>query len=145
MTARPEEAKSAGVLLVDTSIWIEVFRARPRLQLEDVTDLDEVATCLPVVQEVLQGFRDEGSFRTARDSMLAFPVVESPLRQSVFEEAVGLYRSARRAGLTIRSGVDCLIAACAIRNQLTVLHHDRDFDLLERVSPLASRDPLSSR
>lgn len=132
------------MLLVDTSIWIEVFRTRPRLRLEDVTDLDEVATCLPVVQEVLQGFRDEGSFRTARDAMLAFPVVESPLRQSIFEEAVGLYRSARRAGLTIRSGVDCLIAACAIRNQLTVLHHDRDFDLLERVSPLASRDPLSS-
>jgi predicted nucleic acid-binding protein len=132
------------VLLVDTSIWIEVFRTRPRLRLEDVADLDDVATCLPVVQEVLQGFRDEGSFRTARDAMLAFPVVESPLRQSVFEEAVGLYRSARRAGLTIRSGVDCLIAACAIRNQLTVLHHDRDFDLLDRISPLASRDPLSS-
>jgi hypothetical protein len=133
------------VLLVDTSIWIEVFRTRPRLRLEDVADLDEVATCLPVVQEVLQGIRDEGSFRAAKDAMLAFPVVESPLRRSVFEEAVGLYRSARRAGLTIRSGVDCLIAACAIRNQLTVLHHDRDFDLLERVSPLASLDPISLR
>ena len=130
------------MLLVDTSIWIEVFRARPRLLLEDVTDLDEVATCLPVVQEVLQGFRDEGSFRTARDAMMALPVVESPLRRPVFEEAIGLYRSARRAGLTIRSGVDCLIAACAIRNGLTVLHHDRDFALLERVSPLTSRDPL---
>jgi predicted nucleic acid-binding protein len=127
------------VLLVDTSIWIEVFRTRPRLRLEDVTDLDEVATCLPVVQEVLQGFRDEGSFRTARDSMLAFPVVESPLRQSVFEEAVGLYRSARRAGLTIRSGVDCLIAACALRHGLEVLHHERDYDALARVSSLRSR------
>ena len=74
--------------------------------------------------------------------MLALPVVESPLQRSVFEEAVALYRSARRAGLTIRSGVDCLIAACAIRNGLTVLHHDRDFGLLERVSPLTSRDPL---
>lgn len=131
------------MLLVDTSIWIEIFRTRPRLRLEDVTDLDEVATCLPVVQEVLQGFRDEGAFRTAKEAMLALPVVESPLRRPVFEEAVGLYRSARRAGLTIRSGVDCLIAACAIRSGLTVLHHDRDFTLLERVSPLTSRDPLA--
>jgi hypothetical protein len=74
--------------------------------------------------------------------MLALPIVESPMRQSVFEDAVFLYRAARRAGLTIRSEVDCLIAVCAIRNQLMVLHHDRDFDLLERVSPLNSRDPL---
>jgi predicted nucleic acid-binding protein len=130
------------VLLVDTSIWIEVFRKPHRLRLEDVTELDDVATCLPVVQEVLQGFRDEVSFRTAREAMRALPVVESPLGQPVFEEAVSLYRAARRAGLTVRSGVDCLIAACAIRNGLTVLHHDRDFRLLERVSPLTSRDPI---
>lgn len=130
------------MLLVDTSVWIEVFRRAPRLRLEEVTDLDDVVTCLPVVQEVLQGFRDETAFRNAREAMLALPIVESPLGQSVFEDAVSLYRSARRAGLTIRSGVDCLIAACAIRNGLTVLHHDRDFGLLERVSPLTSRDPL---
>lgn len=130
------------MLLVDTSVWIEVFRRAPRLRLEEVTNLDDVVTCLPVVQEVLQGFRDETAFRNAREAMLALPIVESPLGQSVFEDAVSLYRSARRAGLTIRSGVDCLIAACAIRNGLTVLHHDRDFGLLERVSPLTSRDPL---
>jgi predicted nucleic acid-binding protein len=47
---------------------------------------------------------------------------------------------ARRAGLTIRSGVDCLIAACAIRNGLDVLHHDRDFDSLARVSQLQARE-----
>jgi predicted nucleic acid-binding protein len=130
------------VLLVDTSIWVEIFRKPPRLRLEDVTEFDEVATCLPVVQEVLQGFRNEGAFRTAREAMLALPIVESPLGQPVFEEAVSLYRAARRAGLTIRSGVDCLIAVCAMRNGLSVLHHDRDFSLLERVSPLTSRDPL---
>ncbi len=53
--------------------------------------------------------------------------------------ALGLYRSARRAGLTPRSGVDCLIAACALRNALPVLHHDRDFDALARIAPLEVR------
>ncbi len=104
--------------------------------------MDEVVTCLPVVQEVLQGFREEGAYRLARGAMLALPIVESPLDQTVVEDAVSLYRSARRAGLTIRSGVDCLIAACAIRNSLTVLHHDRDFGLLGRVSKLTAHDPL---
>jgi len=134
----PLRARSL-VVLVDTSVWIEVFRKPSRLQLDSVVDLDEIVTCLPVVQEVLQGFQDERGFRLARESMLAFPIVESPLRSEVFLEAAQLYRLARRAGVTIRSGVDCLIAACALRHGLLVLHHDRDFSLLAQVSPLQER------
>jgi len=96
-------------------------------------------TCLPVVQEVLQGFRDESAFALARDAMLSFPIVESPLRAEVVLDATNLFRTARRAGLTVRSGADCLIAACAIRNGLTVLHRDRDFDVIARISNLDSR------
>lgn len=127
------------MLLVDTSVWIQVFRRQSRLRLEDHVDFDDIVTCLPVVQEVLQGFRDERAFLVAREAMRALPTIESPLRQVVFDEAADLYRSARRAGVTVRSGVDCLIAACAIRHGLTVLHHDRDFDALARVSPLSVR------
>lgn len=100
---------------------------------------DDVVTCLPVVQEVLQGFREERAFRIARDSMRSLPIVESPLTIDVIEDAVALYRRARHAGLTIRSSVDCLIAACAIRHDLEVLHRDRDFEALATISPLRSR------
>ena len=118
---------------------IEVFRRPAGLVLTDLAELDEVATCLPVIQEVLQGFREERVFRTAHEAMLAFPIVESPLRAEVFEEAVELYRAARRVALTVRSSVDCLIAACAIRHGLTVVHRDRDFTALARVSALQVR------
>jgi predicted nucleic acid-binding protein len=124
------------VVLVDTSVWVEFFRKPSRVDLPSVVDLDEVVTCLPVLQEVLQGFREETAFTIARDAMLALPIVEAPLGQDVFEEAVGLYRRARATGLTVRSSVDCLIAACALRHGLTVLHRDRDFGSLARVSPL---------
>ena len=127
------------MVLVDTSVWIETFRLRPRVRLEDVVDFDDVVTCLPVIQEVLQGFRDERTYQIAREAMHALPLVESPLRRVIVDEAVTIYRSARRAGLTIRSGVDCLIAACAVRHGLSVLHHDRDFDLLARIVPLETR------
>ena len=127
------------MVLVDTSVWIEVLRKRPRLRLDDVADFEDVVTALPIVQEVLQGFTDERAFGIARGSMLALPMVESPLEQLLFLEAVDLYRSARRAGLTIRSSTDCLIAACAIRHQLTVAHIDRDYDHLAKVSALKSR------
>lgn len=127
------------MLLVDTSAWIEVFRKPARIDMAQLGELDEIVTCLPVIQEVLQGFGDEAAFRTARDAMWSLPVVESPLGAPVFEEAVGLYRMARRAGFTVRSGVDCLIAACALRHRLTVVHADRDFDLIARVAPLQQR------
>jgi predicted nucleic acid-binding protein len=127
------------LFLLDTSVWIEVFRGRNSLRLEEVVEFDQIVTCLPVIQEVLQGFREERAFRIARDAMLALPAIESPLGVSVVEEADGLYRMARRQGLTIRSSVDCLIAACALQHGLTVLHSDRDYPQLAKVSALQQR------
>jgi predicted nucleic acid-binding protein len=128
------------MLLVDTSAWIEVFRKPSRLDLDAHGGLDEVVTCLPVVQEVLQGFRDEQAFRVAREAMLALPIIESPLSEERFLEATALYRDARRAGYTVRSAVDCLIAACALRHGITVLHRDRDFSQLAKVSALSEKN-----
>ena len=128
------------MFLVDTSVWIEAFRPGGRAALEKIADFDELVTCLPVIQEVLQGFRDEGAFRKAKDAMAAMPIVESPLDDDVYYEAVDLYRAARRAGITVRSGVDCLIAACALRHDLTVLHRDRDYTALAKICSLRSRE-----
>jgi hypothetical protein len=127
------------VVLVDTSVWIEVFRKPPRIDLRRLVDQDDIVSCLPVYQEVLQGFREENAFRIAREAMAAMPMVESPLRLEIFGEAADIYRAARRAGLTIRSGVDCLIAACALRHDLEVLHLDRDFGAIAKVRPLRVR------
>ena len=129
------------MILVDTSVWIEVFRARRPLDLERVLDFDEVVTCLPVIQEVLQGFGDERAYRRAREAMFSLPIVESPLGEDVFSDAVDLYRNARRTGRTVRSSVDCLIAACAIRHDLEVLHRDRDYAAIAEVSALRHRLP----
>ena len=127
--------------LVDTSAWIEVFRRGSRVTLEDLAgDRDEIVTCLPVIQEVLQGFDDDRAFEVARAAMIAWPCVESPMTTAVFDRAIDIYRRARRAGVTVRSSVDCVIAACALRHDLTVLHVDRDFTNLARVSQLEARD-----
>lgn len=129
------------LILVDTSVWLEVFRAREPLDLERVVDLDDVVTCGPVAQEVLQGFRDDAPFQRARTGMRNLPWVESPMTAGVFESAADLYRTARRRGLTIRSPVDCLIAACALRNNLEVLHRDRDYAAIAQISGLRQRTP----
>ena len=128
------------MILVDTSIWIETFRRTRPLDLVSLVDFAEVVTCLPVVQEVLQGFSDEAAFRTAAAAMFSLPIVESPLGEDVYREAIDLYRTGRSTGLTIRSSVDCLIAACALRHDLTVLHRDRDYDHIARFSRLRQRE-----
>lgn len=125
--------------LVDTSVWIMVFRRQKPLDLAEVVEFDEIVTCLPVVQEVLQGFREERSFRVAAAAMRNLPILDEPLTSEVFELAIRLYRDARRAGLTVRSSVHCLIAASALRNDVGVLHCDPDFTQLARVSALRER------
>ncbi|MGH3262719.1 MAG: PIN domain-containing protein, partial [Trebonia sp.] len=52
------------------------------------------------------------------------------------EEGARIYRACRSLGETIRSLNDCLIAAIAIRNDVPVLHRDRDYDSIARHFPL---------
>ena len=76
---RGSRRDAAGpVILVDTSIWIEVLRRGPGLDLESLVEFDDVVTCPPIVQEVLQGIRDPEAHALAREAMLALPMVESP-------------------------------------------------------------------
>ena len=49
-----------------------------------------------------------------------------------FESAAELYRLCRSRGATVRKLMDCLIAAVAIREKVTVLHNDRDYEVLAR-------------
>lgn len=127
--------------LVDTSAWIEFFRRSRHLQLADLAPGGgSIVTCLPVLQEVLQGIDDERAFAAIRTAMVAWPVVDDPLSSEVIDDAVHIYRQARRAGLTIRSNVDCLIAASALRHGLTVVHCDRDFSAIAKVSGLRHLD-----
>jgi predicted nucleic acid-binding protein len=55
------------MILVDTSVWIEVLRRRAPFDLERTVSLDEVVTCLPVIQEILQGISDPSACRVAHD------------------------------------------------------------------------------
>jgi predicted nucleic acid-binding protein len=88
---------------------------------------------------LLQGINDERAFHLAKAAFTDIPILESPLTRETFDGAIQLYRTARRAGFTIRSSVDCIIATCALRHDATVLHVDRDFTHLARVSALKER------
>ena len=124
------------MVLVDTSIWI-ADSGQPGFIANHAT-LEDVATCPPVIQEVLQGTRLH-RYAAVRKALFAAQILESPMPLEIFEEAADIYRTGRAIGFSIRSGFDCLIAAVAIRNAVELLHSDRDFNTIARFTRLQSR------
>jgi predicted nucleic acid-binding protein len=127
------------VILVDSSVWIAVLSKRPPFNIADLVDINDVVTSLPIVQEVLQGVDDDYRFEETRDLLYDLRAIDDPMTGELFHEAIVLFRDARKKGVTVRSSVDCLIAASAIRHGATVLHRDRDFDNLARVTAVKCR------
>lgn len=122
-------------VLVDTSAWIEALASPARLDLGAILEGRDVVTTPLIVMELLQGAR-EAEYPRLERALLHLPLLDADLPQARVMEAVGLYRTARRQGRTIRSSIDCLIAATAITHRVTVLHRDRDFPALATVSVL---------
>lgn len=125
------------MLLVDSSAWIDASRglatAATRF-VESRDDDEELATTGIIFQEVLQGATDERSYGRLRETLYGMLVLE-PRELSTYEIAAQLYRRARRAGLTIRSLNDCLIAAIALEHGALLVHNDRDFIAIAQIEP----------
>lgn len=126
------------MLLADTSAWIEFFRdtKSPACeQLDEALTTRQVATCDPVVMEILAGVRPHEVERVSQ--LLTSQRHLAVQARTDWLDAAEIYRSCRSEGITIRSHLDCLIAAVAIRTSLPVLHHDRDFDRIATRTRLA--------
>jgi predicted nucleic acid-binding protein len=123
------------MILVDSSAWIELLRgtdhAVHRTLKHHLDAGSPLATTEVVVMELLAGARNDRDRDRLRRRLLALPLLR--LRgMPDFESAADLYRRCRRRGETVRKLVDCLIAAVAIRERVTVLHNDCDFEVLTR-------------
>ena len=127
------------MIVVDTSVWIEFFKGTGSSFDQHLTELIRVDVPIALTEviycEVLQGIRDDAVHARVREILQAFPVLLLDGLRSA-DRAVALYRACRRRGLTIRSTVDCLIAAVCLDTGAELFHHDRDFDVLAKVADL---------
>jgi hypothetical protein len=81
---------------------------------------------LPIIlTEVLMGFRSDLSFWRAWKVLRRVPCL--PLSTETHRDAALLYRRLRRAGVTVRGVVDCVIAQSCIEHQGHLLTLDRDY------------------
>ncbi len=135
------------MILVDTSVWIDYFRGRacPETHYLSATLEDNEDICISgiILTEILQGISREKEYKSVR-AMLN-PLIFLSLDRAAYEFAAMLYRRAKSKGETIRNTVDCLIAACAVTHDVALLHNDRDFLALAKVSGLRLVHPVDSR
>ena len=127
------------MISVDTSVWIELLRGRrspESLVLRRLISEDEGILLSPIVlMEILLGIKDERHLSETEGLLLEFAALELDVPGD-FLMAASLYRKARAAGFTIRSAIDCLIAASCVRTGTPLLHKDADFDRLAACTPL---------
>ena len=127
------------MILADSSAWIEYLRRTGSQVNRRVAELIEepagFATTDVVLMEILAGARDTGH-RDRLRRLLARCEFEPVHGPRDYEDAADLYSACRRAGTTVRSLTDCLIAAVAVRAGLELLHADGDFEAIARHAPL---------
>lgn len=120
-------------MIIDTSVWIDFLRSGPsdagdhlaaRIKREERIVVPET-----VLLELLSGPTDELVAARRRRMLESFEIAPSePVVDAL--RAAALQRECRRAGETVRSLGDCLVAAVSLRLALPVLHRDRDFEVL---------------
>ena len=127
------------MMVVDTSAWVEYLRATGSKSDDAITRAihagDELAVLDVVRLELLAGTGSEARADELRRFLARFTAVPAA-SPADHEHAADLYRKARRAGETVRSLLDCLVAAAALRLDAPVLARDRDFAVLGGVSDL---------
>ncbi|MBA3293346.1 MAG: PIN domain nuclease [Geodermatophilaceae bacterium] len=124
------------MILADTSAWVEYDRATGSAVDQRLTALiardGPLAVTEPVVMEVLAGARSDQQEADLRRLLLRFELLRFDAAAD-FDAAVIIYRRCRRAGITPRGMLDCMIASVAWRHGAALLASDADLDRVARV------------
>ncbi len=130
----------SGAVLVDTSVWIDHFRGRESDAAGELAtwlgeEPDRIVVNEVVLTELLRGSRSEADAAALSAALNHLPQAD-PVGREDWLASARIYRACRQAGLTIRSPMDCLIAAHALRLGMAVLAIDRDFEAIATCTPL---------
>ncbi len=133
------DAEKQDMILVDTSVWIDFLRGKDsehRYLLRRLIEKEE-DICLTeiILTEILQGIKDDALHETTKEYLLEFPVIK-PKGTETYIKAAEIFRKCRKQGMTVRKTIDCIIAAIAQENNLTLLHNDSDFEVIKNCSGL---------
>lgn len=118
------------MIIVDSSIWIDYFNGNSTAEsdfLDRILGVQDIVVGDLILTEVLQGFRSDKDYKTAKNIIEDFDVVEM-LGQERAISAASKYRSLRKTGTTVRKTNDVIIASYCIDEKVPLLFSDRDFE-----------------
>ncbi len=117
------------MILVDSSVWIDYFNgidSNETNKLDETLGLEEVAIGDLILTEVLQGFRNDKDYKTAKEILTSLNIYEMLGVELALESAAN-FRKLRKKGITIRKTADVIIATYSIENKMPLLFSDKDF------------------
>jgi predicted nucleic acid-binding protein len=79
-----------------------------------------------ILLEILQGFRSDKDYVTAKDHLTALPI-QNMLTPELALKSADNYRTLRKKGLTVRKTADVIIATFCIESNVPLLFSDKDF------------------
>ncbi|MBD3628450.1 PIN domain nuclease [Cyclobacterium sp.] len=122
-------------ILFDTSVWIDFLNKKStpaaNLLAHFIEEDMEVLLTPTILQEILQGIRDDYKYLQVKEMLSYFTMLDLPAVQAAIG-ASDLYRSLRKKGATVRKSNDCLIAFYALEFSCSMVHDDTDFDLISK-------------
>ena len=125
------------MILIDTSVWIEIFRDTAGNVVKALKERVGSENC--VISrfnqlELLQGAKNEKEWGLLANYLRTQYFLETD--ENTWQEAARIYFELRRKGVTINSPIDCCIAQIAIEHGAILLHRDKDFEKISRIRPL---------
>lgn len=117
------------MIIVDSSVWIDYFNGNNNAathKLDLILGIEPLAIGDLILLEVLQGFRSDQDYATAKrllDSLTLYEILGYDLAIKSAEN----YRVLRKKGITTRKNADVIIATFCIEFNHSLLFCDRDF------------------
>jgi predicted nucleic acid-binding protein len=118
------------LIFVDSSVWVDYFNGRNTAEtdyLDKLLGKDPIGIGDLVLIEVLQGFRQDRDYNTARELLTSLEVFTLGGQEIAIKSADN-FRLLRKRGVTVRKTIDVLIATFCIERNLTLLQTDKDFE-----------------
>lgn len=125
------------MVLIDTSVWIDFFRASesshaPAIE-SLIRDNNRAMICGIILQEILQGIRDDKSYALTKDRLSRLPYLE--IDKETYIYASSLYRILRAKGITVPP-VDVTLAGLAVQRGIPLYTRDDHFKEIAKHSSL---------
>ncbi|MDA1029083.1 MAG: PIN domain nuclease [Bacteroidetes bacterium] len=117
------------MIIVDTSVWVDYFNGVSTTEsdyLDSILGIEMVGLGDLIAVEILQGFRYEADFESAKILLQSLPI-DSFLGPERAVNCAQNYRRLRLKGITIQKTTDVIIASYCISEGHKLLFSDKDF------------------